>query len=425
MRIALVTLGTRGDVQPFAALALALRAAGADPVVVTNRNNAGFLSRLGLPAALFDADTDALYGSAEGRAMLARGDLRGLVARGTAWFERQRPAMEAGIAAGIARADRVVSGFLLDDITEALATAQGARFTGSGLAPWPPMRGRPSILVAQGEWPVPGLPWLTHRLAEHLTYGPKRAGEAALRARLGLPPVTRSVLWRGAHRAGAAWLGAWDPALFPRPSGWHAGMQVAGAWRLLPAARDALGEGVPPDLDAWLSDGPPPVFLSFGSLPVPDPARLYGDLPAALRDGRLRVLLAAGRDTDLPGFDHPGLMVLRKGTDHDRVLPRCAAAIHHGGAGTTDSAARAGLPQWALSLFADGPFWGARLAALGTGGHTRFARLRGGLAPVLAPILAALADPSRQAAARALAARMDPDGGAARTARALLDGPPP
>ena len=52
---------------------------------------------------------------------------------------------------------------------------------------------------------------------------------------------------------------------------------------------------------------------------------------------------------------------------HDRLLPLMAGAIHHGGAGTTAAAIRAGIPQVVVPFFADQPFWGRRVAWLGLG----------------------------------------------------------
>ncbi|MGI8645531.1 MAG: glycosyltransferase [Nocardioides sp.] len=76
--------------------------------------------------------------------------------------------------------------------------------------------------------------------------------------------------------------------------------------------------------------------------------------------------------------------------DHDTVFPRCAAAVHHGGSGTTAASVGAGLPTVVCSVFADQPFWGARVANAGLGAHVRFkdldrASLESALRRALAP----------------------------------------
>jgi sterol 3beta-glucosyltransferase len=61
--------------------------------------------------------------------------------------------------------------------------------------------------------------------------------------------------------------------------------------------------------------------------------------------------------------------------DHADLLPRCRAAVHHGGAGTTHVGLMAGIPAVICSVFADQPFWGARVERLGVGTHLPFVRL--------------------------------------------------
>ena len=52
---------------------------------------------------------------------------------------------------------------------------------------------------------------------------------------------------------------------------------------------------------------------------------------------------------------------------HDLLFPRVAAVVHHGGAGTTAAAARAGIPQVITPMFSDQFYWGRRVADLGAG----------------------------------------------------------
>lgn len=120
-----------------------------------------------------------------------------------------------------------------------------------------------------------------------------------------------------------------------------------------------------------------PVYFGFGSMPVLDPAGLLRDLAGITARLGVRGLVGAGRTdfgdaaADLP--EH--LFVATSEFDHDRVLPRCRAAVHHGGAGTTAAVLRAGLPSVVASVFADQPFWGWRLEQAGLGVTFPFRRL--------------------------------------------------
>jgi UDP:flavonoid glycosyltransferase YjiC (YdhE family) len=84
--------------------------------------------------------------------------------------------------------------------------------------------------------------------------------------------------------------------------------------------------------------------------------------------------------------------------DHELVLPRCQAAVHHGGAGTSASSLRAGLPTVVCAVFADQPFWGAQLQRMGVGSTLRFTDLSE--PTLLAALEPMLADGPRQRAAQ-------------------------
>lgn len=114
-------------------------------------------------------------------------------------------------------------------------------------------------------------------------------------------------------------------------------------------------------------------------MPVLDPAAAIAMVSRVTERLGVRALVSAGwgrlaADTAPEGA--VGAHVHGVGAlDHEAVLPRCRAAVHHGGAGTTAAALGAGLPSVVCSVFADQPFWGARLERLGVGAHVRFASL--------------------------------------------------
>ncbi len=129
---------------------------------------------------------------------------------------------------------------------------------------------------------------------------------------------------------------------------------------------------VPAPLASWLDDGSPPVFFGFGSMPVEDPVAMVALIGEVSRAAGVRALVSAGWarlaavDTDDPDVYVTGPF------NHDLVLPRCRAAVHHGGAGTLAASLGAGLPTVVCSVFADQPFWGARVTELNAGAHLRF-----------------------------------------------------
>jgi sterol 3beta-glucosyltransferase len=147
-----------------------------------------------------------------------------------------------------------------------------------------------------------------------------------------------------------------------------------------------------------------------------DPERLLDWLTRIHRATGQRFLIGAGWSDLSPGEPAPGLRVERAAIDHDWLFPRCAMVVHHGGAGTTDTTLRAGRPGLAVSLFADGPFWGHRLRALGVGDHIPFARLD---ETRLSAAITRLATAETKARAEATAQRMRGEDGANTAARQI------
>ncbi len=153
------------------------------------------------------------------------------------------------------------------------------------------------------------------------------------RLALGLVPVKDSVthLFPAEHALVAA-----DPELFPLPP--DLSSPQIGAFCL------ADERPLPPELERFLAAGEPPVYIGFGSMPDSDPERTTRLIAEAVRRVGCRVVLSSGwaelGATDLgPDFLAVGPL------SHWRLFPRLAAAVHHGGAGTTAAAARAGVPQ--------------------------------------------------------------------------------
>ena len=139
-------------------------------------------------------------------------------------------------------------------------------------------------------------------------------------------------------------------------------------------------------------------------------------LEALERTGR-RGLLATGWGGLEAGPQGDRVFVI-EAAPHTWLLPRCAAVVHHGGAGTTHEALRWGRPQVVCPVFGDQPFWGRRVRALGAGpAPLPQKRLT---ATALAAALSVVAEPAVAARAEALGAALRAEPGAA-TAAGLLE----
>lgn len=123
--------------------------------------------------------------------------------------------------------------------------------------------------------------------------------------------------------------------------------------------RTGLGEGLPAELEVWLKEGDPPVFMGFGSMPVLDPAPLFADILAVTAKLGVRAVIDAAWAGQLT-VAIPDRVRFVGPSDHDRLFPLCAAVVHHGGAGSTTASTRAGAPTMVCSVLCDQPFWGER-----------------------------------------------------------------
>ncbi len=207
----------------------------------------------------------------------------------------------------------------------------------------------PTPLLPLGAVPtwVNALSWRGQRLVfNQLFLGPIN-DERAMR---GLAPVLD--LW--SHMVGGHLIYAGESALAPLPEDVPPGIFTSGAW--------TLDDTTPldPGIEAFLRDGPPPVYVGFGSMPDARPDRTSRLIADAVAQAGVRALISSGW-ARLGAGALPATLRLIGATSHARLFPRLAAVVHHGGAGTTTAAARAGIPQIVVPHGFDQLDWGRRV----------------------------------------------------------------
>ncbi len=420
MKVALVTFGSRGDVQPVVCLGRALADAGHAVEVTASLDGERMVRAAGLPFRPFALDAQELLDAEEARRMLADGRMRAFFR----WLEdAEKPFWERNRRVLIdlsGDVDVIVCGVLMVARCSAVAEARGIPVVPVHLCPTAPSRSYVPVMLPQRS--LGPASRIAHNLPMWTFYRSQRDDLARLHDELGLPPP-RWRQWR--HRFGprSPALLAYSQTLFPPPSEWSADLHPAGFLEPWPELRGRLGEvGIPKRLDEWLQAGPAPVFFGFGSMPVLDGAATLEMIRAVSAELGVRAIVTAGWSR-LDRVEDDGLFALDS-VDHQSLLPRCAAAVHHGGAGTTVASVAAGTPTLICSVMADQPFWGARCRALGIGDTVPFSkldagRLARGLRRVLEPDVRAraaavgrrVASEDGVAAASAYIERFDPSAG--------------
>jgi vancomycin aglycone glucosyltransferase len=214
------------------------------------------------------------------------------------------------------------------------------------------------------------------------------------RGRLGLRPIDDVLDYVLTDHT---WLAA-DAALAPAPAAPGRRIFQTGTWML--DDRTPL----PVELEAFLDDGEPPIYAGFGSMPAA--ADVAQRLVGAARAAGRRLVVSRGW-ADLELVDGAPDCIAVGDVSHDVLFPRVAAVIHHGGAGTTAAAARAGVPQVITPMFSDQFYWATRIVDLGVGATIPHAALT---AQSLTSVLEKIGDQATVTRALALASRVERHG---------------
>jgi len=173
---------------------------------------------------------------------------------------------------------------------------------------------------------------------------------------------------------------AMSPSFIPQPADWPEFKEMCGYWTVPPDA----GYVPPTELSNFLADGPPPVYVGFGSMKGnPDFCRKLSTMAiVALEKANLRGILLGGwagltaqvLDTTtaegqrLSSYASTHILELPS-CPHTWLFPRCSAVIHHGGAGTTSAGLFAGKPTIICAVSSDQPWHGSLVAKKMLGGY--------------------------------------------------------
>ncbi|MFJ6619041.1 glycosyltransferase [Kitasatospora sp. NPDC091335] len=407
MRILIATAGSRGDVAPFTGLGLRLRAAGHQVAVATHDTFAEPVRAAGLEFRPLPVDPRAELASAEGRRLLRAGAGPGAVLQLLRLGRRFMPALGDGIADATALgADLLLTTSTTSALGQVAAEAAGIPSIGLYLQPLAPTREFAPAVTGTRSLGRSGNLLAGHAVqaATDRLFVPAVRG---LRRRLGLPPHGIA-----AARRNHPVLHGFSPLVVPRPADWHPRLDVAGYW--WPAGPPHWQP--PARLLDFLAAGPPPVFVGFGSLVVPEPERLTAAVLAAARAARVRLLLQSGW-SGLAAEDSDSVLTIGD-TPHDWLFPRTAAVVHHAGAGTTAAVLRSGTPTVPVPAQLDAPFWAARLTMLGVSPGP--VQLRA-LTPsrLAAALRLTLDDPRHRTRAQAVAAALATEDGTAKVLTAI------
>jgi UDP:flavonoid glycosyltransferase YjiC (YdhE family) len=386
MDILLAIFGSEGDVRPNLALGRALQGRGHGVQVLSSPDSRWLVETAGLAFQPVGSDVRALM-AANARFYIDR-PLRAAVPM-TKALQADLVKQFREMPGRIGRPDLVIgSGLMLAG--PSLAEAIGRPYLHAMFTP--------VILRSCGHGPMTfpfqkGAPLLNRLLWILSNAGMEISLRGLLnreRRRLGLASVPAVYT----HLAARVLLAA-DPELAPLPADVDPPCLQTGYWHL------ASEERLPSRLERFLAQGTPPVYIGFGSMGDPHPARTAQAVQRAVQMAGVRAVVQGGWG-GLCVRESARVLSIGGRLPHDRLFPRVAAVVHHGGAGTVMTAARAGVPQVLAPHLLDQYYWGRQIHRLGLGPRPLSRRRldAGALAGALHDVVAE-AGPRRRAAALA------------------------
>ena len=355
MHVVVVSLGTRGDAQPYIALAKAMQRKGHRVTFACSPDHRAFSEKHGVPFRSIGGSFYELLETEKGRAWLESGDSISRYVKTTrALFEDTMLDTARFFATAVEDAD-LVTGHPYCWGAFMKAEKRGVPFV---LAPlW--------AFVPNGDVQIgtlPGWRWLRRfvwrkaiGMIDELTY----EARASFRREHGLSPAEPDY-YPDLVANGTPYVHLFSESILRRPSDWPSNIQVGGAC--------ILDDETPPpsDLVDFLASGPPPIYVGYGSMTGRDPEQLTKLTVAAIAQTKQRAVIVTGWG----GVDRnylQGDVLALDSVSHAWLFPRMKALVHHGGAGTTTAGLRAGRPTQVVSFFGDQPAWGKLLADLGAG----------------------------------------------------------
>lgn len=364
LQIAMLIVGTRGDVQPFVAIGKHLQEYGHRVRLATHSNFEEFVLTAGLEFYPLGGDPKILA-----EYMVKN---KGFLPSGPSEIAIQRKQLKAIIYSllpactepfgdsGVKfRADAILANppaYGHVHVAEALKVPLHIFFT----MPWTPTSKFPHPLSRVKQ---PAGYRLSYQVVDSLIWlGIRGLINDFRKKKLKLRPVTYLSGTQGSITDLPTGY-IWSPQLVPKPEDWGPKVDVVG-FCFLNLAEDFRP---PESLLKWLEAGKAPIYVGFGSLPVQDPQGMTTIIVNALRQTGQRGIINKGWG-GLGNLTEPADFVYTlDNCPHDWLFPRCAAVVHHGGAGTTAAGLKAGCPTTIVPFFGDQPFWGERVHARGLG----------------------------------------------------------
>jgi UDP:flavonoid glycosyltransferase YjiC (YdhE family) len=356
MNIGIFTYGTRGDLQPYIALALGLIDKGHKVTLSATEDFKDFVEGFGVTFQPLWGNAETMMNSAEGQSILLSENSIKLMKYYFKVLHDNREPLRKSYFEAISKVDFIIANSMTLPIVSAIAEKQHKKVALTYFMP--PVV--PTREFPLGDFDFFNFPWynkLTYKIAQGFFWKFIQQDTNEYRKELGLPELKENLITY-LDKQKILDLYCLSPSLIPQPKDWEAHHKITGFINIPKHKReDHFLDKTPPELITWLANGEKPIYVGFGSNGIGDTEKFSKILTEVLEKTNERILFCTGWSV----FDnlpiHKNLFVT-KYVNHETILPQCKLGVFHGGAGTLAAMLRHNLPLVIVSFYTDQPTWG-------------------------------------------------------------------
>ena len=365
MRVRIITIGSEGDVRPYVALGVGLRKAGHDVRVATHTGFELLVREHGLDFAPVAGDPRKMADKPQLRALQDNG--RSPLQWWKTFKEVDAPLMRQRLRdcwEACSDADAIVVSVLPCLFGYAIAKKLQIPLVRAFYFPTSPTRYYAADFVPSWAQSSPRFNLASFQFQRQVLWQVARPWiVSASREVLGFHGLPLGAPFQELDQSRQLILYCYSREVSPPPPDWQDFIDVTGYWFL----DRETNWTPPPALSGFLESGPAPVYIGgFGSMTNREPAELARTVLDALAATGIRALVLRGWG-GLEIGDLPANVFATEWVPFDWLFSQVAAAVHHGGAGTTAASLRAGIPTITVPSFLDQFYWSKRVSQLGAG----------------------------------------------------------
>jgi sterol 3beta-glucosyltransferase len=367
MKIAITTVGSRGDLQPYIALGLGLKEAGHEVLVVSSKNEQAFVQNYALDFFGLDVDIQRLMDGNEVQEM-SKGNnpVKFIIShlKGSKKLKQLMVKTQSEIWTACQTADIIIFhpgmplGFFIAKENKRISIMAN---------PFPVVATKdyPAILFYTS--PRLGKLWnkITHKIFEKLFWSLSKSAvvefwnnSVKTKMDFSTSPILQQI------ESGMPVINGYSKLFFHHPHYWQSNIHTTGNWFI-----DNEPNFTPStDLINFIENGEPPIYIGFGSMKdVGSFNSTLHTIKEALDITQKRAVVGLGWSKLSYNENIPDNVFLIESIPHTWLFPKMKIVIHHGGAGTTATGLRAGKPTVIIPHNADQPAWGQKVFELGVG----------------------------------------------------------